>query len=96
MVSEVDMHRDHMIATIKINEWLYNSLPTKIIKVRSEIGTNSAISTEAEFIRNESVLLMLRDENLDEQLFRVAIGEPGKHPVSDREEIVEGLKAQGK
>lgn len=95
-VSEIDMHHDYMIATIKVNEWLYNSLPIKTIKVRSEIGTNSAISTEAEFIRNESMLLMLKDENLGEQLFRVAIGEPGKHPVSDREEVIEGLKAQGK
>ena len=95
-VSRVDMSSDHMIATITVNEWLYNSLPTETIKVRSGIGTNVASSTEAEFIQNESVLLMLNDVNLDQQLFSVSIGSPGKHPVSDREAVIEELKARGK
>ncbi len=95
-VSRVDMFRDHMIATIKVNEWLYNSLPTKTIKVRSGIGTNVAMSTEPNFIQNESVLLMLNDINLDQQLFHVAIGDPGKHPISDRDAVVKELKALGK
>jgi hypothetical protein len=95
-VSKVDMFRDHMIATIKVNEWLYNSLPTKTIKVRSGIGTNMAMSTEPNFIQNESVLLMLNDIDLDQQLFHVAIGEPGKHPISDRDAVVKELKTQGK
>ena len=95
-VSRVDMSSAHMIATITVNEWLYNSLPTETIKVRSGIGTNVASSTEAEFIQNESVLLMLNDVNLDQQLFRVSIGSPGKHPVSDREAVIKELKAQGK
>ncbi|WP_292389232.1 hypothetical protein [Methanosarcina sp. UBA5] len=95
-VSRVDMFRDHMIATIKVNEWLYNSLPTKTIKVRSGIGTNVAMSTEPNFIQNESVLLMLKDINIDQQLFHVAIGEPGKHPVSDRDAVVKELKSLGK
>ncbi|AKB78222.1 hypothetical protein MSHOH_1739 [Methanosarcina horonobensis HB-1 = JCM 15518] len=34
--------------------------------------------------------------HLDEQLFRVAVGFPGKHPVSDRDTVIEELKAQGK
>ncbi|MDW5559803.1 hypothetical protein [Methanosarcina sp.] len=95
-VSRVDMFRDHMIATVKVNEWLYNSLPTKTIKVKSGIGTNVAMSTEPNFIHNESVLLMLNDINLDQQLFYVAIGEPGKHPISDRDAVVKELKTQGK
>lgn len=95
-VSRVDMSSAHMIATITVNEWLYNSLPTETIKVRSGIGTNVASSTEAEFIQNESVLLMLNDVNLDQQLFSVSIGSPGKHPVSDREAVIEELKARGK
>jgi hypothetical protein len=95
-VSRVDMFRDHMIATVKVNEWLYNSLPTESIKIRSEIGTNIRMSTEPDFSQNESVLLMLNDINLDQQLFHVAIGEPGKHPPSDRDAVIEELKAQGK
>lgn len=95
-VSRVDMFRDHMIATIKVNEWLYNPLPTKTIKVRSGIGTNVAMSNEPDFIQNESVLLMLNDINLDQQLFHVAIGSPGKHPISDRDAVVKELKALGK
>ncbi|HEY3363055.1 MAG TPA: hypothetical protein VGK06_14870 [Methanosarcina sp.] len=95
-VSRVDMFRDHMIATIKVNEWLYNPLPTKTIKVKSGIGTNVMMSTEPKFIQNESVLLMLNDINLDQQLFHVSIGEPGKHPISDRDAVVKELKALGK
>jgi len=52
--------------------------------------------TEPEFIHNESVLLMLNDVNTDQQLFRVVIGSPGKHPISDRDAVVKELKAQGK
>ncbi|PAV12417.1 hypothetical protein ASJ81_20485 [Methanosarcina spelaei] len=64
--------------------------------MRTEIGTNSRTEDEAEFTQNESVLLMLNDVNIDQQLFRVAIGFPGKHPVSDRDGVVKELKAQGK
>jgi len=39
---------------------------------------------------------MLNDINLDQQLFSVSIGEPGKHPVSEREAVIEELKVQGK
>ncbi|MGB9929646.1 MAG: hypothetical protein ACPK85_14805 [Methanosarcina sp.] len=95
-VSELDMARDHTIATIKVQEWLYNPLSVQIIKVRSERGTNIVTENEPQFVQNEPVLLMLNDVNPDEQLFRVAIGEPGKHPVSDRNAVVEELKARGK
>ncbi len=95
-VSKVDMFRDHMIAIVEVNEWLYNPLPTKTIKVKSGIGTNVAVSTEPNFNQNESVLLMLNDINLDQQLFHVAIGEPGKRPVSDRDAVIKELKALGK
>jgi hypothetical protein len=95
-VSEINMSRDHTIATIKVNEWLYNPLPTESIKVRSERGTNLLTTVEVEFVQNESVLLMLNDVDLDKQLFRVGIGVPGKHPASDRDAVIEELKAQGK
>jgi hypothetical protein len=39
---------------------------------------------------------MLNDVDLDKQLFRVGIGVPGKHPASDRDAVIEELKAQGK
>jgi hypothetical protein len=95
-VSEINMSRNHTIATIKVNEWLYNPLPTGTIKVRSERGTNLLTTVEVEFVQNESVLLMLNDVDLDKQLFRVGIGVPGKHPASDRDAVIEELKAQGK
>jgi hypothetical protein len=37
---------------------------------------------------------MLKDENLDQMLFRVPLGI--KYPVSDRDAVIEALKAQGK
>lgn len=99
-VTGINPYYNYSIITIKVEEWLYNPLPTEVIKVRTEVGTNVLAETEADFTLKESVLLMLKDENLDEQLdeqlFRVAIGDPGKHPVSDREEVIEELKVQGK
>ncbi len=96
-VSGIDIFRDHTIVTIRVDEWLYNPFPAKTIKVTTNIGTNSGVEDEAEFsVKNESVLLMLNDLNLDQKLFRVTIGEPGKHPVSDRDAVIEELIAQGK
>lgn len=95
-VSGIDTHYNYTIYTITVEEWIYNPLPTKVIKVRTEIGANFWTEDEAEFTQNESALLMLKDENLDRQLFRVSIGEPGKHPISDREAVIEELKVQGK
>ena len=95
-VSGIDTYRSYTIYTITVKEWLYNPIPTDTIKVRSQVGTNVAVEDEVEFAKNESALLMLNDENLDEQLFRVSIGSPGKHPVSDREAVIKELKAQEK
>jgi hypothetical protein len=95
-VSEVDVHYDHTIFTITVEEWLYNPLPAEKIKVRTETGKYVWTEDQAEFTLNESVLLMLRDENLDKQLFSVSVGFPGKRPVSDRDAVIEELKAQGK
>lgn len=95
-VSGIDIHYNYTIYTITVEEWIYNPLPIQVIKVRTEIGTNFWTEDEAEFTQNESMIVMLKDENPDQQLFRVAIGFPGKHPVSDREVIINELKAQGK
>jgi hypothetical protein len=93
-VSGIDVYYDYTIYTITVKEWLYNPLSTETIKVRSEIGTNVAVEDEVELAQNESALLMLKDENIDTQLFRVPLGL--KYPVSDRDAVIEELKAQGK
>jgi hypothetical protein len=95
-VSDIQEHYDYTIFTITVKEWLYNPLPTETIKVRTETGTNFWTEDQAEFTLNESVLLMLRDKDLDKQLFSVSVGFPGKRPVSDRDAVIEELKAQGK
>lgn len=93
-VSKIDTFYDYTIYTITVKEWLYNPIPVETIKVRSEIGTSKGIEDEVEFAQNESALLMLKDENLDKQLFRVPLGL--KYSISDREAVIEELKAQGK
>ena len=93
-VSEIDTYSSYTIFTIAVKEWLYNPLPADTIKVRTETGTNFWTEDEVELTQNESALLMLKDENLDKMLFRVPLGL--KYPVSDRDAVIEALKAQGK
>jgi hypothetical protein len=95
-VSGIDIHYDYTIFTITVEEWLYNSLPAETIKVRTETGKYVWTEDQAEFTLNEFVLLMLRDEDPDKQLFSVSVGFPGKRPVSDRGAVIEELKVQGK
>lgn len=89
-------HIPYTIYTISVKEWLYNPQPLKKIKVKSKIGANLWVEDEVEFTKNESVLLMLKDENLGKQLFRVFVGIAGKRPVSDRDAVVKELKSLGK
>jgi hypothetical protein len=93
-VSEIHTYDDYTDNTITVKEWLYNPIPAETIRVRTEMGTNLWVEDEAEFTLNESVLLMLKDENIDKQLFRVPAG--SKDSVSDRDAVIEELKAQGK
>lgn len=93
-VSGIDKYYSYTIYTITVKEWLYNPIPVKTIKISSKIGTNVAVEDEVEFAQNESALLMLKDEDLDKQLFRVPLGL--KYPVSDRDAVIEELKVQGK
>ncbi len=95
-VSEIHTYDTYTIYTITVKEWLYNPLPVDTIKVESKIGTNLRVEDEVEFTLHESVLLMLKDVNLNKQLFDVTFGFPGKHPVSDRDAVIKELKAQGK
>jgi hypothetical protein len=62
--------------------------------MRTESGTNFGTEDEVELALNESALLMLKDENLDKQLFRVPLGV--KYSVSDRDAVIEELKSQDK
>ncbi len=93
-VSGIDKYYSYTIYTITVKEWLYNPIPVKTIKISSKIGTNVAVEDEVEFAQNETALLMLKDEDLDKQLFRVPLGL--KYPVSDRDAVIEELKVQGK
>ena len=95
-VGEIHTYDTYTIYTITVKEWLYNPLPVEIIKVESKIGTNLRVEDEVEFTLHESVLLMIKDVNLNKQLFDVTFGFPGKHPVSDRDAVIAALKAQGK
>ena len=95
-VSKIIDYGRYTIITIAVNEWLYNPLPEKTIKVRTETGSGYWTEDEAEFTKNESVLIMLKDVDLDKQLFKATFGFPGKHPISDRDAIIKELKAQGK
>jgi hypothetical protein len=108
-VSGINVYYNHTIATITVNEWLYNPLPDKIIKVRTEIGTNVNTEDQPVFTKNESALLMLLDQDrlfidedidkqkdIDKQQFIVSVGFVGKHPISDRDAVINVLKAQGK
>ncbi|MCQ1536864.1 hypothetical protein FTO70_14530 [Methanosarcina sp. KYL-1] len=95
-VSDIEPHYDYTIFTITVEEWLYNPLPTETIKVRTETGTGVWTEDQAEFEENEEVLLMLRDIDLEDRLFKLSVEFPGKHPVSDRDAVIEELKVQGK
>jgi hypothetical protein len=95
-VSEINPGYSNTIYTITVKEWLYNPLPVDTIKVETRTGTNVVVEDEAEFTKNESVLLMLKDADVKNQLFSVTFGFPGKHSVSDRDAVIKELKIQGK
>lgn len=95
-VSEVNVADYYTNNTITVKEWLYNPLPTKTIIVRTNIGANVSTEDEAEFTKNESILLMLKDQRPDKGVFHMSLGFLGKHPATDRDAVIEELKAQGK
>lgn len=95
-VSDIELHYDYTIVTITVKEWLYNPLPAETIKVRTETGKYVWTEDQPEFEENEEVLLMLKDIELEDRLFKVSVYFPGKRPVSDRDAVIEELKVQGK
>src|SRR5665648_729957 len=43
---------------------------------------------------NEPIILMLEDVSIDDDRFGVVFGEPGKHPISDRDTVLQELAAR--
>ncbi len=95
-VSDIEPHYAYTIFTITVEEWLYNPMPAETIKVRTENGKYVWTEDQPEFEENEEVLLMLKDLDLEDRLFKVSVEFPGKRPVSDRDAVIEELKVQGK
>jgi len=92
-VTDIQPFYDHTIVTICVDEWLMNPLSTKTITIRTDIGTNVCAEDEPGFTLNETVILMLEDMDLDGNRFKVVFGEPGKHPIPDKDEILIELES---
>ena len=89
-VTDVKLWYDHTIVTIEVDEWLQNPLPAKTITIRTEGGKYVWVEDEASFTANETVLLMLEDVKVSKNRFKVLLA-PGKHPVSDRHEVLRAI-----
>ncbi|WP_406656996.1 hypothetical protein V7O62_00190 [Methanolobus sp. ZRKC2] len=94
-VTEIQSYYDYSIITVEAHEWLMNPISSPAIKIKTGIGTNLDTEDEARFSVNETAILMLKETDLESNAFRVAVGEPGKHPLSDKDAITnEILKLQ--
>lgn len=76
---------------IGVDEWLKNPLPADEITVRTEHGTNAFTVGAAEFSVGEKVLLMLKDEDIEEGRLRMLNMELGKHNISERDAVIKGI-----
>ncbi|WP_135611959.1 hypothetical protein [Methanococcoides sp. AM1] len=83
--------RDIIGFTIEIEECLKNPQPTENITVTSFNGFGVP-QDDVHFNMNETVILMLRKDTLDESMFRVVSESYGKHPVSNKDEIVKAIE----
>jgi len=92
-VTDIQEYPEYSVVIIKVDEWLTGPLPSDEIEVITEIGSTYINNNEPRFYKGESVILMLQDINVTENRFEVTIGEPGKHPVTDREEIISELES---
>ncbi len=72
---------------ISVDEWLKNPLPKEEIIVRIERETNVTMGT-VNFSVGEKALLMLKDEDEAKGRFKMLYIDLGKHPVSDRDEVI--------
>jgi hypothetical protein len=92
-VTDIQEYPEYSVVIIKVDEWLMEPLPSAEIEVITEIGSTYINNNEPRFYKGESVILMLQDINVTENRFEVTIGEPGKHPVTDRDEIISELES---
>jgi hypothetical protein len=90
-VTYIQSFYNYRVVTIEVDEWLSNPLPAKTITVRTEGGTNVWVEDEASFALNETAILMLEDVDVSEHRFKMVCGEVGKHPLSDRDAILEEI-----
>ncbi|WP_132130893.1 hypothetical protein [Methanohalophilus euhalobius] len=79
------------MVTIEVNEWLMNRLPRDEIIVRTEVGTSFEIEGATRFNQSEQVILMLKDISVSENEFKVTFMENGKHPLSEKDEVMNKL-----
>ncbi len=87
-VKEVRPGYDYTDVVISVDEWLKGSLPDNEITIRTEQGTNVITAGAANFSVGEKALLMLSDEDIEKGRFRMLNMQLGKHPVSDRDEVI--------
>src|SRR5665648_663558 len=93
-VTNIQPFSDYTIVTIGVDEWLMNPLSTETITVRTKIGTDFWTEDEPTFVLNETIILMLEDVSIDDDRFEVVFGEPGKHPISDKDAVLQELAAR--
>jgi len=87
-VKELHPSLEYTDVIISVDEWLKNPLPKNEITVRTEQGTVAITMGAANFSVGEKVLLMLNDDNIEKGRFKMVFMELGKHPVSDRDEVI--------
>src|SRR5665648_571018 len=93
-VTNIQPFSDYTIVAIGVDEWLMNPLSTETITVRTKIGTDFWTEDEPTFVLNETIILMLEDVSIDDDRFGVVFGEPGKHPISDKDAVLQELAAR--
>ncbi|MBU4374401.1 MAG: hypothetical protein KJ714_08215 [Euryarchaeota archaeon] len=86
-VKELRPSTEYTDVVISVDEWLKNPLPKGEITVRIEQGIN-ATAGAVSFSVGEKALLMLTDADAEKGMFKLLYTNLGKHPVSDRDEVI--------
>lgn len=85
-VKELRSSFDFIDVLIRVDEWLKNPLPKEEIIVR--IGRPNIGPPRVNFSVGEKALLMLEDAEVEKGRFKLLNLDLGKHPVSDRDEVI--------
>lgn len=72
---------------ISVDEWLKNPSPLPKDEITVRMGQPNTEPPVANFTLGEKVLLML-DGEVEKGMFTLLYGDLGKHPVSDRDEVI--------